>query len=86
MADDFGVAFPAFSQSELMIIDLGIGCEEHHAIGVFPVFDQPKNIPIERDHLVQVVDVKHDVAQAFDRWHMRSLLAPTYLHLLETDI
>src|SRR5215475_13107306 len=72
VSDDFGLTLASFGQSELMVFDLGIRRHEYHAPRMFAVSNKPEKVPIERCHLLQIIHVKHDMAQPHDLWHIQS--------------
>ena len=66
MADQFGAALAPLSERDLMIVKLGVRRKKNHPSGILAIFDQAENVAIKSDHLVEVVDVEHDMANPFD--------------------
>jgi hypothetical protein len=57
VGNDLGVALASFGQSELVVLDVGIGCEKDHPPGVLAVLDEPENVFVKCHHFLEIVDI-----------------------------
>src|SRR5581483_3626455 len=61
---DVAVAPPRGEETDLVVLDGSVGCEEHHVTRVLVGDLEAHHVPVEFDHPVQVVHVDDDVAQS----------------------
>src|SRR5262245_14478320 len=77
VGDYFRVALAARRQRKLMIFDVWIRGQKHHAPGMLSVFYQSENVPIKSGHLFKIVHVQHNMAKPFDLRHRKPPLRKT---------
>ena len=65
MTNQFRRPFAPFGEGELVIVERWIGRQKNHPVGVLAILNQAQDIGVEVDHLVEIVDVEHDMAKPF---------------------